>query len=93
MKTLSQKQFSGWSLIIAGILFGSFMFFHPANTAQGALELAWLPVHLLWFIAYLFIICGFVPLYGLMASQGGMITVRHPQRSWWLDECDRPKGG
>jgi len=19
--------------------------------------------------------------------------VRHPQRSWWLDECDRPKGG
>ncbi|MFM7425671.1 MAG: threonine aldolase family protein [Elainella sp.] len=20
-------------------------------------------------------------------------AVRHPQRSWWLDECDRPKGG
>jgi hypothetical protein len=19
--------------------------------------------------------------------------VRHPQQSWWLDECDRPKGG
>jgi len=21
------------------------------------------------------------------------LSVRHPQRSWWLDECDRPKGG
>ncbi len=20
-------------------------------------------------------------------------AVRHPQQSWWLDECDRPKGG
>ncbi len=21
------------------------------------------------------------------------VEVRHPQQSWWLDECDRPKGG
>jgi len=21
------------------------------------------------------------------------LQVRHPQQSWWLDECDRPKGG
>jgi|SRR5579883_1200682 len=25
--------------------------------------------------------------------EGGFIEVRHPQQSWWLDECDRPKGG
>jgi hypothetical protein len=23
----------------------------------------------------------------------GEWLVRHPQQSWWLDECDRPKGG
>lgn len=79
MKNFSQKQFSGWSLTIAGILFSSFMFFHPANTAQGALEPGWVPVHILWFIAYLLIICGFVPLSVLVASKGGMITV-----GYWL---------
>jgi len=27
------------------------------------------------------------------ALKGEFHVVRHPQRSWWLDECDRPKGG
>lgn len=79
MKILTREQFSGLSLIIAGILFSSFMFFHPANTVQGALEPSWVPVHILWFIAYLFIICGFVPLYALVASKGVIITV-----GYWL---------
>jgi hypothetical protein len=32
-----------------------------------------------------FIVLG--PNFGLL-----VIEVRHPQQSWWLDECDRPQG-
>ncbi|MBW4465076.1 MAG: hypothetical protein KME07_06505 [Pegethrix bostrychoides GSE-TBD4-15B] len=34
-------------------------------------------------------------LYGRLAPIRTAIreAVRHPQQSWWLDECDRPKGG
>ena len=26
-------------------------------------------------------------------GRGELMRVRHPQQSWWLDECDHPKGG
>jgi hypothetical protein len=71
---------SGFLLITAGILFGSFMFFHPANNAQGALEGIWVPVHFAWFLSYLLIICSFVPLYVPIAkSHNSLATI-----SYWL---------
>jgi hypothetical protein len=69
---------SGFMLIIAGLLLGSFMFFHPANNPQGALEPIWVPVHVMWLISYLLIICGFVPLYlPFIASNGLLATVSY----------------
>lgn len=70
---------SGLLLMIAGVLFGSFMFFHPPNTPQGALEGIWVPVHLMWLIAYLLIICSLIPLFPLAVSQGLLATI-----SYWL---------
>ena len=29
----------------------------------------------------------------VMQQLSASTRVRHPQQSWWLDECDRPKGG
>ncbi len=79
MTTPSGTRLSGLLLIVAGILFGSFMFFHPANNAQGALESIWVPVHTAWFFAYLLIICGLVPIYNQVTSQGKLVQV-----SYWL---------
>jgi len=71
---------AGLLLIVAGILFGSFMFFHPANNPQGALEAIWVPVHFAWFLSYLLIICSFIPLYVPLAiSQNSLATI-----SYWL---------
>jgi hypothetical protein len=73
-------QVSGLLSIVAGVMFGSFMFFHPANNAQGALEPIWVPVHLTWFFSYLLIICSFIPLYvPLATSQNSLLTI-----SYWL---------
>jgi hypothetical protein len=70
----------GLLLIAAGILFGGFMFFHPANNSQGALEAIWVPVHFAWFLSYLLIICSFMPLYvPLTTSQNSLVTI-----SYWL---------
>lgn len=79
MRTFLGKQFSELSLVVAGVLFSSFMFFHPANTAQGALEPIWVPVHVIWFVSYLLIICGLVPLYAFTVAQGTLTTV-----GYWL---------
>jgi hypothetical protein len=71
---------SGLLLIVAGILFGGFMFFHPANNSQGALEAIWVPVHFAWFLSYLLIICSFIPLYvPLTTSQNSLANI-----SYWL---------
>jgi hypothetical protein len=70
----------GLLLIVAGILFAGFMFFHPANNSQGALEAIWVPVHFAWFLSYLLIICSFIPLYvPLTTSQSSLTTI-----SYWL---------
>jgi len=78
-ETISKTKFSGLGLIVAGILFGSFMFFHPVNNVEGALEKIWVPVHMMWFIAYLLIICSWVPLYALIIAHGTLMKV-----SYWL---------
>jgi hypothetical protein len=71
---------SGLLLIVAGILFSSFMFFHPPNNPQGALQDIWVPVHFAWFLSYLLIICSFIPLYvTLGTSQNSLMTI-----SYWL---------
>lgn len=80
MSSLSGKRLSGLGLIVAGLLFGSFMFLHPANNAQGALAAIWVPAHLMWFIAYLLIIFSFVPLYSATVGQGSWLVVA----SYWL---------
>lgn len=46
------------ALTAAGMLFGAFMFFHPANDATGALEPVWTPVHLAWYLSYLLMLIG-----------------------------------
>lgn len=51
-------RWSGLALAIAGILFGTFMFFHPSNDAQGAMNPLWTPVHVMWFVSYLLILLG-----------------------------------
>ncbi|CAN1212181.1 hypothetical protein TUMEXPCC7403_18385 [Tumidithrix helvetica PCC 7403] len=70
---------SGLLLMVAGILFGSFMFFHPINNPQGALEAIWVPVHSIWFIAYLLIIISFLPIYNAIASLGSLAIL-----GYWL---------
>ncbi|AFY75350.1 hypothetical protein Syn7502_03510 [Synechococcus sp. PCC 7502] len=71
---------SGLLSIVAGVLFASFMFFHPANNAQGALEPIWVPVHLAWFLSYILIICSFIPIYvPLASSKNFLLTI-----SYWL---------
>lgn len=71
---------SGFLLILAGILFGGFMFFHPANTTQGALSPIWSSVHLACFFAYLLIICSFIPLYSpIISTQNSLLSI-----SYWL---------
>ncbi|WP_051050563.1 hypothetical protein [Pseudanabaena sp. PCC 6802] len=64
---------SGILSIAAGLLFGGFMFFHPANTPQGALEDIWVPVHATWLISYLLIICSFLPLYQAFIAARGLL--------------------
>lgn len=59
---------SGFMSILAGVLFGGFMFFHPANNPQGALEAIWVPVHAMWLISYLLVICSFLPLYQVFSA-------------------------
>lgn len=71
---------SGILMMAAGILFGGFMFFHPANNAQGAMEALWTPVHVAWFLSYLLIACSFVPLYLPFTTSGTALTTI----SYWL---------
>lgn len=78
VKTPSLR-WSGLLFMVAGGLFGTFMFFHPANNPQGALEPIWVPVHVLWFISYLLIACSLVPLYVLISSQDRLTII-----SYWL---------
>jgi hypothetical protein len=77
---LTNLRISGVLLFLAGLLFGTFMFFHPANTPQGALEPIWVPVHCAWFLAYLLLICSFIPLYAPLVSVGHSLT----NMSYWL---------
>jgi hypothetical protein len=51
-------RWSGLAFMIAGLLFGTFMFFHPSNDFQGALNPIWTPVHVLWLVSYLLILLG-----------------------------------
>jgi hypothetical protein len=77
---LSPLRSSGLLTIIAGILFGSFMFLHPANTPQGAVEPIWVPVHFAWFFSYLLLTCSFLPLYSpLTGASNFFLTL-----SYWL---------
>jgi hypothetical protein len=41
---------------LAGLLFALVPVFHPPNTIAGALEPAWLPVHLAWLVSYVLIL-------------------------------------
>lgn len=68
---------SALMLIGAGLLFGGFMFFHPTNNPQGALESIWVPVHFAWFLSYVLLACSFLPLYSLITSQGVLATVAY----------------
>ncbi len=70
MDTDHQLRSSGAILIIAGILFGGFMFFHPPNNPQGAFEIRWVPVHMAWFISYLLMVVSFIPLYHPISTSG-----------------------
>jgi hypothetical protein len=70
---------SGIMLVVAGLLFGSFMFFHPPNTPQGAIEAIWVPVHSIWFCSYLLIVCSLVLLYPLTSAAGVLGTF-----GYWL---------
>jgi len=67
---LTNPRLAGFLLILAGLLFGTFMFFHPANTPQGAMNPIWVPVHLAWFLAYVLLVCSFIPLYAAFVSSG-----------------------
>jgi hypothetical protein len=76
----SNIRLSGFLSIVAGVLFGIFMFFHPANNEQGALEPIWVPVHFAWFLSYILIICSFIPLYvPLATSKNSLLTI-----SYWI---------
>ena len=59
---------SGLALVLAGILFGTFMFFHPLNNPTGALNPIWVPIHLMWFVSYLLILFGLNGIYPILAS-------------------------
>jgi hypothetical protein len=63
------------ALMIAGILFSSFMFFHPANNPEGALKPIWTPVHVAWVSAYLLILLSFVPLYPRLEIHPNRLTM------------------
>jgi hypothetical protein len=75
MNASHQLRLSGVLLIIAGILFGGFMFFHPPNNPQGAFELRWIPVHIAWFFSYILIILGFVPVFHSISTSGRKLEI------------------
>jgi hypothetical protein len=54
----TQVGWSGIAFMVAGVLFSTFMFFHPSNDAQGALNPLWTPIHVMWFVSYLLILLG-----------------------------------
>lgn len=43
MFVATRTGWNGIALMLAGLIFAAFMFFHPANTPAGALDPIWLP--------------------------------------------------
>lgn len=74
MLNTAMVRWSGLALMIAGLLFGTFMFFHPANTPEGALNPIWTPVHLMWFVSYLLILFGLNGMYPVLANEPGRLA-------------------
>jgi hypothetical protein len=80
MPTYIKNRSNGPALMIAGILFGTFMLFHPPNNPTGALNPIWAPIHLMWFISYLLILFGLIGIRSVLASE----SVRMGKPAWIL---------
>lgn len=75
MEGLRGGRWSGLLLLVAGVLFGGFMFWHPPNDVAGAMQPIWVPVHGAWLLAYGLMVCGWVPLYGWLGMRGRWVAL------------------
>lgn len=49
--TTTLTRWSALASMLGGMLYGTFMVFHPANDASGAATARWVPVHVAWHAA------------------------------------------
>lgn len=68
-------RWSGSLLLLAGLLFGTFMFFHPPNNPVGAQDPVWAPVHVAWLVSYLLMLFGLQGLQPMLRAAAGRFGV------------------